>query len=78
MKIFYMSLIVSLFILTGCHHDVKPPRECPTFDAKLSILVGEYNSTHSVMSWEDISNIETFLKQKKVFNEGVKRINDDL
>lgn len=72
-------LIPIMLLLVGCHNQpVYTPSQCPTFNAKLSIVVYEHNTTHSAVTWGDVSDIETFLEQKRVFNEGVKEINNGL
>lgn len=79
-KIILNILLVSGILFTGC---TKQPTiktvyvygQCPTFDAKLKVTAKEHTDQDALVSWDDIDNISTFLKQKEVFNAGVKKLN---
>ena len=79
----YLVYIILPLFLTGCYDNkisvptkqVVISTKCPKFNTRLKIRVDDFNSTHGVISWKDVSRIESFLKSKKNFNKNVNSIN---
>jgi len=78
-----VASLLSMAVFTGCACLKPEPTtkvvyvhsQCPTFDAKLKLRANELNEENASVPWSDIDGVEVFLKQKEVFNEGVKKLN---
>jgi len=83
-KLKYILIFVLIsFSLVGCDLQPLPNKnkyvkaQCPTFNSKLKIDIKRYNDKYALISWEDVRNIEVFLKKKKEFNLEVKKLNKE-
>ncbi len=73
----FIVFVSSVIFLDGCTYKLVSHR-CPTFDAKVKIHLTELNATHYAISKEDALKLEALGRAKSKFNEGVRRLNEEV